>query len=168
MTYSQIHISSPIGDIIAVANSDFLVLLEFTDSKELKNKIEKIEKKFQTKIIEWSNRILDKTHEQLAQYFAHTRTQFDIPLNLNGTIFQLQSWKALQAIPYWETRSYQEQSIACWNPKAVRAIGWANHNNPIVIIVPCHRVIWKSGKLVGYGGGLDRKIWLLNHEQNNS
>ncbi len=166
MSYYQTHISSPIWEIIAIASDDFLLLVEFGDSSELHYKIQKIEKQYNTTVIAWSNSILKKTEQQLLEYFDHKRTQFDIPLQLNGTIFQLESWKALQSIPYWETRSYQEQSIACWNPKAVRAIGWANHNNPIVIVVPCHRVIWKSGKLVGYGGWLNRKIWLLNHEKN--
>ncbi|MBC7503800.1 methylated-DNA--[protein]-cysteine S-methyltransferase [Candidatus Gracilibacteria bacterium] len=85
-----------------------------------------------------------------------------------GTDFQKNAWKGLQAIPYGQTRSYGEQAKMIDNPRAVRAIGGANHNNHIVIIIPCHRVIGASGKLVGYGGGIERKIWLLDHEKRYS
>ncbi|MBX9808838.1 methylated-DNA--[protein]-cysteine S-methyltransferase [Candidatus Gracilibacteria bacterium] len=142
-------------------------MLEFGNSEELKNKTDKIEKKYQTKLITGTNPILEKTKKQLDEYFAGKRKIFDIPLSVEGTDFQKKSWDALQKIPYGETRNYSEQAHMTGSSKAVRAIGGANHNNPIVIIVPCHRVIGKSGKLVGYGGGIDRKIWLLEHEKNN-
>ena len=91
---------------------------------------------------------------------------FDEKLDISqGTEFQQEAWKALLAIPYGETRSYQGQAIAMKNPKAVRAVGGANHNNPISIIIPCHRVIGKNGKLTGYGGGLFRKEYLLDLEK---
>jgi O-6-methylguanine DNA methyltransferase len=160
-------IPSPIWDLYAVADNDCLLLLEFGNSEELKNKTDKIERKYQTKLITGTNPILEKTKEQLDEYFDGKRKDFDIPLVMEWTLFQKKSWVALQKIPYGETRNYSEQAHMTWSPKAVRAIGWANHNNPIVIIVPCHRVIGKSGKLVGYGGWVDRKIWLLEHEKNN-
>ncbi|MBX9808848.1 methylated-DNA--[protein]-cysteine S-methyltransferase [Candidatus Gracilibacteria bacterium] len=160
-------IASPIGDLYAVADNNFLLLLEFGNSGELENKTNKIEKKYQTRISAGINHILEKTTQELQEYFNGKRKHFDIPLQMEGTQFQQKSWEALKIIPYAETRNYSEQALMTGSPKAVRAIGGANHNNPIVIIVPCHRVIGKSGKLVGYGGGMDRKIWLLEHEKNN-
>ncbi len=160
-------IPSPIWDLYAVADDSCLLLLEFWNSEELENKTHKIEKRYQVTISTWTNHILEKTKQELGEYFDGKRKKFDIPLQMEGTLFQQKSWQALQLIPYGETRNYSEQATMTWSPKAVRAIGWANHNNPIVIIVPCHRVIWKSGKLVGYWGWVDRKIWLLEHEKHN-
>ena len=110
------------------------------------------------------DRLFTEVRRQLAAYFAGQLRQFDIPLDLQGTPFQLQAWQALQQIPYGETISYGEQARWIGNPSAVRAIGLANGRNPVPIIVPCHRVIGKSGRLTGYGGGLDRKRFLLELE----
>jgi methylated-DNA-[protein]-cysteine S-methyltransferase len=101
---------------------------------------------------------------QLEAYFAGTRTEFDVPLAPEGTVFQLRVWKALVEIPYGETRSYGELARSIGKPAAVRAVGAANGRNPIGIIVPCHRVIGSNGKLVGYGGGLPMKQLLLDLE----
>ncbi len=161
-------ITSPIWDIIAIANDNYLLMLEFADSWKYEDKVGKIEKKYQTKILHQKNSILKNTEKELSEYFSGNRKKFDIIYLIEGTEFQKKSWKWLGIIPYGETRNYQEQAIHIWHAKAVRAIGWANHNNPIVIIIPCHRVIGKSGKLVGYGGWLDRKIWLLKHEKKNN
>ena len=84
---------------------------------------------------------------------------------MEGTAFRLQCWQALRTIPYGETISYSEQARRIGNPRAVRAVGGANHHNPISIVVPCHRVIGADGSLTGYGGGVDKKAWLLMHEQ---
>ena len=113
------------------------------------------------------NIIIEKTILQLTEYFDGKRKKFNIPLELSGTNFQLKAWEALKKIPYAKTVSYSDQAKLIENPKASRAIGNANNANPISIIVPCHRVIGKSGKLVGYGGGLDRKDYLLELEQKN-
>lgn len=102
---------------------------------------------------------------QLAEYFAGERTGFDLPLAPVGTAFQLAAWTALRAIPYGETRSYAAQARAIGRPAAVRAVGAANGRNPLGIVVPCHRVVGSDGSLTGYGGGVDRKRWLLAHEQ---
>ncbi len=158
-------ITSPIGNLRAIASEDFLSLLEFEDSKELSAKIEKITAISREKIKETENRILLQTKTELSEYFEGKRKHFEIPLQPLGTEFQKHAWDALSKIPFWETRNYLEEATMIGNPKAVRAIGGANHQNPIVIIIPCHRVIGKSGKLVGYGGGLNRKEWLLSHEQ---
>ncbi|EHA1123749.1 methylated-DNA--[protein]-cysteine S-methyltransferase [Vibrio navarrensis] len=103
---------------------------------------------------------------QLDEYFSGKRTQFDLPIAVKGTAFQMQVWQALTTIPYGETWSYQELANAIDNPKAVRAVGLANGKNPVSIVVPCHRVIGKNGKLTGYAGGIERKRWLLERESN--
>lgn len=102
---------------------------------------------------------------QLDEYFAGTRRQFDLPLDLVGTEFQRLAWDALQTIPYGATRSYSQQATAIDRPKAVRAIGAANGRNPMSIVVPCHRVVGADGSLTGYAGGVDVKRFLLDHEQ---
>jgi methylated-DNA-[protein]-cysteine S-methyltransferase len=102
--------------------------------------------------------------EQLDAYFAGELDRFDVPLAPSGTEFQLRVWEELLRIPFGETISYGELAERIGNPRTVRAVGLANGRNPISIIVPCHRVIGADGSLVGYGGGLERKRWLLEHE----
>jgi methylated-DNA-[protein]-cysteine S-methyltransferase len=109
--------------------------------------------------------LIKKTAAQLAEYFGGKRRSFDLPLALRGTDFQLAVWKALLTIPSGETRCYQDIADLIGRPKAVRAVGMANNRNPIVIIVPCHRVIGKDGGLTGYGGGLSVKQYLLDLEK---
>jgi len=108
--------------------------------------------------------LLRSALQQLHEYFAGTRTAFDLPLRPAGTAFQRQAWQALCAIPYGETRSYAQQARAVGRPTATRAIGAANGRNPIAIVVPCHRVIGSDGSLTGYAGGEAVKRWLLQHE----
>jgi methylated-DNA-[protein]-cysteine S-methyltransferase len=110
--------------------------------------------------------ILAKAANQLSEYFSGMRKQFDLPLAPSGTEFMLRVWDALQKIPYGETRSYKQIAAMAGNDKACRAVGMANNRNPIAIIIPCHRVIGAVGSLVGYGGGLDKKEFLLSLEQN--
>lgn len=105
------------------------------------------------------------TINQLGEYFAGERDEFDLPLEPEGTEFQRAVWKALAEIPYGETRSYGQIAAVVGRPKAARAVGMANNRNPIAVIVPCHRVIGAGGALVGYAGGLERKTWLLDHER---
>ena len=109
--------------------------------------------------------LLLKAKKELLEYFSGKRTDFDLPLSLKGTEFQLKVWEKLKTIPYGETRTYQEiaQMIGC--PKGCRAVGMANHKNPICILIPCHRVVGKNGALTGYAGGLSRKEWLLKREK---
>ena len=106
--------------------------------------------------------------QQLDEYFRGTRREFSLPLWLEGTNFQNKVWCELQKIPYGETRTYGEIAAACSRPGAARAVGRANHHNPLVIIIPCHRVIAADGSLVGFGAGLWRKTWLLAHERKMS
>ncbi|HWJ35856.1 MAG TPA: methylated-DNA--[protein]-cysteine S-methyltransferase [Steroidobacteraceae bacterium] len=107
---------------------------------------------------------LPETIRQLGEYFAGRRRAFDLPLRLHGTEFQQRVWNLLKEIPYGATWSYGELAKRIDNPNASRAVGLANGRNPISILVPCHRVIGADGSLTGYGGGLERKQWLLAHE----
>ncbi len=111
--------------------------------------------------------VLEQAAAQLREYFAGTRQVFDLPLTPSGTPFRLAVWQALSDIPYGQTRSYKDIAISVDCPKGFRAVGQANHHNPIAIIVPCHRVISADGTLGGYGGGLDIKSALLALEQDN-
>ncbi|MCW2542242.1 MAG: methylated-DNA--protein-cysteine S-methyltransferase [Frankiales bacterium] len=106
----------------------------------------------------------DDVRGQLGEYFAGDRRDFDLPLSARGTAFQQQVWAALLAIPYGRTTSYGRMAASISSPNASRAVGLANGQNPISIIVPCHRVVGANGSLTGYGGGLDAKRWLLTHE----
>jgi methylated-DNA-[protein]-cysteine S-methyltransferase len=105
-----------------------------------------------------------QTKQHLTDYFAGSLTQFNLPVQMQGTIFQRRVWEALNTIPYGTTISYGEVAQQIGQPHASRAVGLANGQNPVSIIVPCHRVIGANGKLTGYGGGIERKQWLLNHE----
>jgi methylated-DNA-[protein]-cysteine S-methyltransferase len=109
--------------------------------------------------------LIKKTAAQLAEYFEGARTSFDVPLSPRGTAFQLAVWNALQTSPFGKTRSYKEIAEQIGNPTACRAVGMANNRNPIVILVPCHRVIGSDGSLTGYGGGLPVKQFLLELEK---
>ncbi|MBN1332792.1 MAG: methylated-DNA--[protein]-cysteine S-methyltransferase [Synergistales bacterium] len=111
-----------------------------------------------------SSPLLEQCRSQLDEYFAGARKSFDLPLLLQGTPFQKSVWEELAKIPYGKTLPYSEIADLIGKPKAVRAVGGANHSNPVSIIIPCHRVIGKNGSLTGYGGGLWRKQWLLEHE----
>lgn len=109
-------------------------------------------------------RVLADARAQLDAYFAGTRTTFDLPLAPHGTPFQQRVWSALRELAYGETISYLELARRVGDPRAVRAVGGANGRNPIPVIVPCHRVIGADGSLTGFGGGIERKRWLLRHE----
>jgi methylated-DNA-[protein]-cysteine S-methyltransferase len=108
--------------------------------------------------------IIKKCRKQLDEYFQGKRQTFSLELQLEGTDFQKKVWEQLQRIPFGKTSSYKDVAVAIGNEKSVRAVGGANGRNNIAIIIPCHRVIGADGDLVGFGGGLWRKIWLLNHE----
>jgi methylated-DNA-[protein]-cysteine S-methyltransferase len=109
--------------------------------------------------------VLALATRQLQEYFDGSRTEFDIPLALEGTPFQRQAWSVLRSIPFGATMSYGEQAAALGDRKRARAVGAANGRNPIPIVVPCHRVVGSNGHLTGFGGGIDAKAWLLDHER---
>lgn len=113
-----------------------------------------------------SHPVLDDALIQLREYFNGSRRQFELPLDLVGTDFQVEAWKSLARIPFGTTASYGEQAASIGRPTAVRAIGGANGRNPVGVVLPCHRVIGANGSLTGFGGGIEVKKWLLQHEQN--
>jgi methylated-DNA-[protein]-cysteine S-methyltransferase len=108
--------------------------------------------------------VIQQCKDELDEYFSRGRKFFTVPLNPEGTTFQNKVWSELQEIPFGTTINYSELSQRVGDLKAIRAVGLANGQNPIAIIIPCHRVIGKDGNLVGYAGGLDKKEWLLEHE----
>lgn len=112
--------------------------------------------------------LLREVCTQLTEYFQGKRKQFDLPIGYEGTAFQQRVWKALQNIPYGETRSYEDIASEVGNPKAQRAVGQANNRNPIMIVVPCHRVIHKSGDISGYACGIEAKRYLLELEKSGN
>jgi methylated-DNA-[protein]-cysteine S-methyltransferase len=116
---------------------------------------------------EWTHRVgsLDPAVKQLAEYFEGTRQVFDLTFAPSGTPFQLAVWRALTTIPYAETASYKQIAFVVGTERASRAVGMANNRNPIALFIPCHRVIGADGSLTGYGGGLEMKSWLLDHER---
>ena len=109
--------------------------------------------------------LIKEAYRQLNEYLQGNRKTFDLPLRMKGTDFQVNVWKALCDIPYGETRSYKQIAEAIGNPKAVRAVGMANNKNPLLVVVPCHRVIGANGKLVGYAAGIEKKEFLLKLEK---
>ena len=122
----------------------------------------------QSRNFEYHSDFLHEVYHQLNEYFAGKRKIFDLPVDGKGTAFQKAVWRELQKIPYGETRSYEDIAVAIGNQKAVRAIGQANGRNPIMIVVPCHRVIRKNGDISGFACGVEAKRYLLNLERENS
>jgi methylated-DNA-[protein]-cysteine S-methyltransferase len=159
---------SPIGSLFLAASEKGLVALEFDFKPAGKGSLRRGLRQSggENDKIVWqeSSSHMRKYRVELEEYFAGERRQFDFPLDLQGTDFQLACWRALVAIPYGETRTYGDQARAIRKPNAFRAVGMANNRNPIAIVVPCHRVIASDGTLCGYGGGLDVKRKLLELE----
>ena len=164
---SVIRILTPLGPMLAGATDNGICLLEFVDRRMIETQIKRLKRLLNAEFIPGTNKHFDELDKQLKEYFDGKRKEFDLPLVLDGTEFQQNVWKELQKIPYGSTRSYEQQAIAIKNPKAIRAVARANGDNRIAIIIPCHRVIGKDGKLVGYGGGVWRKQFLLNLEKSN-
>ena len=161
-------IETELGIMIAGAVDKGICLLEFSDRRMLNTEYKDLAKHFKTTIQEGENKHFNNLREQLKEYFEGSRKEFSVPLVIFGSIFQQAVWKELMNIPYGTTRSYQEQSIALGKPGSIRAVANANGMNRISIIIPCHRVIGSDGSLTGYGGGLKRKRWLIDHEKKHS
>jgi AraC family transcriptional regulator of adaptative response/methylated-DNA-[protein]-cysteine methyltransferase len=160
-------IETPLGPMVAVGGDAGLALLEFVDRRALETELAALRHRFDA-IVPSDHPVLQQTRTELAEYFSHRRTRFEIPLHQTGSDFQMKAWRALCAIPYAETRSYADMARTIGLPAAVRAIGRANGQNPIAIVVPCHRVIRSDGTLCGYGGGIWRKQWLLDFERSGA
>ena len=159
------EIDTPLGPMIAMANDEALYLLEFADRRGLEREVERLRQRTKSAIVPGDAPPIQSIQAELSQYFAGTLTQFKTPLNLLGSPFQKRVWAELQKIPCGETRSYLETATAIGQPSACRAVANANGANQIAIVIPCHRVINNDGKLGGYGGGIHRKQWLLEHER---
>jgi methylated-DNA-[protein]-cysteine S-methyltransferase len=146
----QSYYESEIGFIEITSNDSEILSIKFTEKKPeiMKNSM-----------------IIEKCITELDEYFKGKRMSFSLNLRITGTIFQGKVWRELLKIPYGETRSYQDIAAGIGNPKAVRAVGNANHNNNFLIMVPCHRVKGKNGRLAGFGAGIWRQEWLLDHEK---
>ena len=158
------RINTPLGPLMAGAVDQGICLLEFADRRMLETQIRKLKKYFKAEFVPGINDHLKSLIHQLSEYFEGRQKSFDLPLVLPGTKFQKKVWSQLMEIPVGTTRSYAEQSRLCGNPGAVRAVAKANGDNRIAIIIPCHRVIGSDGSMTGYGGGIWRKKWLLQHE----
>ena len=142
------HIETPIGRLALCADGDGLCALRFAATGDARD----------------AAPVLLQAERELEEYFAGRRTAFSVPLSMHGTPFQMAVWEALRTIPYGETRSYGVLAAQIGRPKACRAVGMANHVNPLPILVPCHRVVGADGRLTGYAGGLDVKKYLLELE----
>ncbi|MCL4109080.1 UNVERIFIED_CONTAM: hypothetical protein GTU68_030992 [Idotea baltica] len=130
----------------------------------LETEFKDLQRLLKAPILVGENDHIKQAKRELQEYYAGSRQSFEMALHTPGTEFQNQVWQELTSIPFGSTRSYAEQAERIGNPKAVRAVGTANGMNRISIVVPCHRVIGSNGDLTGYGGGLERKRWLLEHE----
>ncbi len=158
-------IETPLGEMSAAATKDGICLLEFTSRPALESEFNRLALTFNETVKPGTNKHLRALKKQLKEYFRGKRKEFQLPLITTGTDFQLEVWNALKKIPYGETTTYLEQAKAISNPGAVRAVAGANGSNRIAIVIPCHRVIGSDGDLVGYGGGLEKKRWLIDHER---
>lgn len=157
---SRCEIDSPIGTLTLVADDAGLTAVHFED--EHKRAIPR------ELPVDDDHPVLRKTAEQLDEYFSGERQDFDLPLHLTeGTEFEREVWRVLATIPFGKTISYGEQAAAVGRPGGAQAVGAANGQNPIAIILPCHRVIGADGSMVGFGGGVPTKVWLLDHELGN-
>lgn len=163
------RLSTPLGEMLACASDTGLCLLEFADTPADELRLQKaladLRRLLGATPTPGTNTPIRQVHEQLQEYFNGARRDFSVALHAPGTAFQQRVWNGLLRIPYGQTVSYQEEAQAIHQPAAVRAVANANGANRMSIIIPCHRVIGKNGQLVGYGGGLARKQWLLQHEQ---
>jgi methylated-DNA-[protein]-cysteine S-methyltransferase len=159
------HHKTEIGELILGSFDGRLCLLGFGDKERRRVIDDRVKKRLDTEFVERNDEILEKTRKQVDQYLTGNRKEFDLPLLMVGTDFQRRVWKALMKIPYGVTSTYRQIAEDIGSPKAIRAVGNANNENPISIIVPCHRIIGSDGKLAGYGGGLSVKRRLLRLEQ---
>lgn len=160
MRLRRLTIDSPIGALTLVADNNGLTRIAFAneDLSESGVALDEIPE-------DADDPVLALTAQQLGEYFSGERTSFELPLHLEGTNFEREAWRALATIPYGETISYGDQAEYIGRPGAFRAVGTANGHNPIPIVLPCHRVVGADGSLVGFGGGLDVKQWLLDLER---
>ena len=157
-----------IGELLLGAFGGRLCLIGFADEGTGGAIDDRIRKRLDAESVEQNDSVLEKTREQLGEYLNGDRKGFDIPLLMVGTDFQRKVWRALMRVPYGATSTYGQIAGDIGSPRAIRAVGNATGANPISIIIPCHRIIGSGGQLVGYGGGLSLKKWLLRLERGNN
>lgn len=158
-------IDSPLGPLVAGSTRSAVCLLEFADPVRLDLQLRALRRAFGMRVGEGEFPIAARLREELSAYFAGELPRFTVPLEHPGTDFQVREWRALQEIPCGERWTYERMAAHVGRPAAVRAVGAANGRNRLAILVPCHRLVGRGGKLTGYGGGLERKRWLLEHEK---
>ena len=156
---------TPLGQIVITASARGVCLLEFADMPRLEREIQVLQRLFAAEIRLDGNAHTQQAAQELAEYFRGVRQRFNVALDAPGTDFQRQVWAALCGIPYGATTHYQSLAATIGKASAVCAVAAANGANRVSILIPCHRVIGKDGTLTGYGGGLQRKAWLLAHER---
>jgi AraC family transcriptional regulator of adaptative response/methylated-DNA-[protein]-cysteine methyltransferase len=159
--------TTPLGPMFVCATDKGVCLLEFTDRRMLETALKDLQRLLKARILAGENQHSRQAIMEVQAYFEGKRKQFKVPLDTPGTGFQQEVWRQLKEIPYGATSSYQQQAGKLGNSQAVRAVARANGMNRVAIIIPCHRVIGKDGSLTGYGGGLERKRWLLDLEKRN-
>jgi AraC family transcriptional regulator, regulatory protein of adaptative response / methylated-DNA-[protein]-cysteine methyltransferase len=160
--------TTPLGPMFVCATERGVCLLEFTDQRLLETEFRDIQRLMNARIVTGENNHTRQTVKEISEYFAGTRRQFDLVLDAPGSDFQRSVWQALRAVPYGQTSCYQTISLLLNKPDAARAIAAANGANRIAIVIPCHRIYANDGAITGYGGGIARKEWLIEHEKNMS
>lgn len=163
LMYSRID--TPLGPMVAMSEPRGLVMLEFADRPALPDEIDELRTRYGYTVVPGHDEHLATIESELRDYFAGKLRAFTVPLFMPGSPFEQSVWRTLCKIPFGAIRTYGELALQLHNPRAARAVGWANGRNRLSIVVPCHRVCGKNGDLVGYGGGRARKQWLLDHEQ---
>ncbi|WP_435530080.1 bifunctional transcriptional activator/DNA repair enzyme AdaA [Paenibacillus vini] len=158
-------LDTQLGPMVAIADEKELYLLEFVDRRGLEREVERLRIRLKAAIIPGQTAPIQSIERELTQFFDGSLTEFKTPLHLMGSPFQKSVWEQLRQIPPGETRSYADIALALGKPTAYRAVAQANGANQLAIVIPCHRVINSDGGLGGYGGGVARKEWLLNHEK---
>jgi AraC family transcriptional regulator of adaptative response/methylated-DNA-[protein]-cysteine methyltransferase len=158
-------IDTPLGAMLVVADDEKLYLIDFLNRRSLEKEIKRLIKRTKFSIIPGKTSLAEQIEAELKDYFSGKIQEFKTPLFLLGSPFQKRVWEELKKIPKGETRSYAEIATAIGKPSAFRAVALANGANPFAIVIPCHRVINSNGNLGGYGGGIKRKEWLLQHER---
>ncbi|MDP5275852.1 bifunctional transcriptional activator/DNA repair enzyme AdaA [Chengkuizengella axinellae] len=158
-------IDTKLGPMVSIVDDESLYLLEFVDRRGLEREVERMRNKLNASIIPGKTKISEQIENELKHYFTNRLKKFETPIIFFGSDFQKSVWNELLKIEIGNTTSYKELATLLNNPRSVRAVGNANGANQLSIIVPCHRVIQSDGELGGYGGGLERKNWLLNHEK---
>ncbi|AAY61767.1 methylated-DNA-[]-cysteine S-methyltransferase family protein [Rickettsia felis str. Pedreira] len=167
MSLKSAWLDTPLGSMLVISDEERLYLLDFAESKGLEHKIKRLKAKTKSAITEDRTKPILSIEEELKLYFNGTLQKFNTSIYLLGSEFQKLVWQELMNVPYGETRSYFTQAKLIGRERSYRAVANANGANKFAIIIPCHRIINNNGELGGYGSGLDRKKWLIEHEKQN-